>query len=177
MANEGTKTLKSREFLFYTEDLAMAGLPEAFPRPERRVMWTILQMYYGTPDLHFELQPQGARKQVELGLHFEADVETNEARAVSVARYAPEILGELGPEWEMEEWTASWRRLHRVFAYERLTAGLGREVAEQMTLLLVTLQPLIEEAEAIRPVEAPASAPAPSRGSRARYRGRAGARR
>lgn len=176
MSTSPTKTLKAREFLFYTEDLAMAGLPEEFPRPERRVMWTILQLHYGTPDLHFELQPQGARKQVELGLHFEADVETNEARAEAIARHAPLILGELGPGWEMEEWTASWRRVHRVFGFERLTAALGREVAEQMTLLLQTMQPLLAEAQAAAPPTVATEPRQEQRGTQ-RYRGRAGARR
>ncbi len=143
------KTLKAREFLFYTEDQALAEVEDAIPRPNRRVMWTILQFYYDDPAVHFEVQPQGQRNQVELGLHFEADAETNEARAQYIAAHAPELMAALGPEWELEEWTASWRRLHRVFRYERLTAELGREVAAQFALLLRTLQPMVADLESI----------------------------
>jgi hypothetical protein len=136
-----TGTLKAREFLFYTEDLAIAGLPAGFPKAERTVMWTVLQLHYGNPKAHFELQPQVARGQVELGLHFEGPVELNDVWALGLAERAPEIMAALGPGWELEEWTVSWRRLHRVFHFEHLTAALGREVAAEFTKLLVALQP------------------------------------
>lgn len=135
------KTLKAREFLFYTEDLTLAGLPEGFPRPERKVMWTVLQFHYGNPNAHFELQPQMARGQIELGMHFEGRVEMNDVWALGLAERADELRATLGDAWELEEWTASWRRFHRLFHFEVLTAELGREVASEFTRLLVTLQP------------------------------------
>ena len=135
------KTLKAREFLFYTEDLALAGLPADFPRGERRVMWTVLQFHYGNPNAHFELQPQVARGQVELGLHFEDRVEMNDVWALGLAERASELRAALGDAWELEEWTVSWRRLHRVFHFDALTAELGREVAAEFTKLLAALQP------------------------------------
>ncbi len=133
------KALKAREFLFYTEDQALAGLPADFPRPERRVMWTILQLHYGNPNVHFEVQPQVARGQVELGLHFEGRAEMNDVWALGLAERAAELRFALGDAWELEEWTVSWRRLHRVFHFDSLTAQLGREVAAEFTKLLLTL--------------------------------------
>jgi hypothetical protein len=160
------KRLKAQEFVFYTEDLALAGLPEGFAKGDRKLMWSILQYHLGCPEVHFELQPQPSRSIVELGLHFEADVETNERWAEVVARHTVPILAALGDEWELEEWTASWRRLHRVFPAEHLTASLGREVAEQFTRLFLTLQPIIsgayERGEAPRPGR-PAAAPSQRR--------------
>jgi len=138
-------TLKAREFLFYTEDQAMAALPADFPRPERRVMWTILQLHFGDPNVHFELQPQVSRGLVELGLHFEGPVEENDRWADHIAANAGDVLCELGPLWELEVWTPSWRRLHRTFRFERLTAELGREVAAEFAKALQCLQPLIED--------------------------------
>ncbi len=164
-------TLKAREFLFYTEDQMLAQLPSTLPRPNRRVMWTILQLYYGDPAVHFELQPQVARGQVELGLHFEADADTNELRAGLLAEHTIPVLGTLGPGWELEAWTVSWRRLHRVFPFERLTADLGREVAGEFARLLETLHPMIDGLEAIRPAAEPAApAPAAGRSHRRRFR-------
>ena len=151
-----TKTLKAREFVFYTEDQALAGLPSDFPRPERRVMWTILQLHYGNPNVHFEVQPQVARGQVELGLHFEGPVEMNDVWALGLAERAAELRCALGDAWELEEWTASWRRLHRVFHFDRLTAELGREVAAEFTKLLMTLH---EYAAACVEKAAPPEAP------------------
>lgn len=137
-------TLKTREFLFYTEDLAMAALPADFPRPERKVMWTILQFHYGDPRVHFELQPQVSRGQVELGLHFEGPVDVNDRWAEYLAANADTVLCELGPLWELEVWTPSWRRLHRTFRFTQLTTDLGREVAAEFAKALQCLHPLIE---------------------------------
>lgn len=134
--------LKAREFLFACEDQAMAALPADFPRPERRVMWTILQLHFGDPAVHFELQPQPARGIVELGLHFEGPLEVNDAWAARISADAVRIMAALGEGWELEEWTASWRRLHRTWQFERLDAALSQEVAASLAGALVVLHPL-----------------------------------
>jgi hypothetical protein len=158
-------TLKAREFLFACEDRAMAQLSPSLPRLERKVMWTILQLHYGDPYVHFEVQPQVSRGQVEVGLHFEGVLDKNEEWAQRIADLAAPIAGSLGPEWELEEWTASWRRLHRVFAFDRLTSPLASEVAEQYALLITTLQPVVKEGMAAIGMVKPEQA-APSRGGR-----------
>jgi hypothetical protein len=166
-------TLKAREFLFASEDIALAGLPRDFPQPERRVMWTILQFHYGDPNVHFELQPQMSRGQVELGLHFEGLPENNERWAQRIADNAIPIAGTLGPEWELEEWTASWRRLHRVFAFQKLSHAFASEVAGELTLLLTTLQSLVAGGVAefgLSKPEAAKSAARPERWHRKRVR-------
>jgi hypothetical protein len=152
-------TLKAREFLFFCEDQALATLGPAFPQPQRHLMWTILQFHYGLSYIHFELQPQVSRGQVELGLHFEGPLEVNEAWASLVAGQTAPVLGALGPGWELEEWTASWRRIHRVFAFDKLTATLGREVAGQFATLMQTLQPIVQQGLLeIHPITLPAPA-------------------
>jgi hypothetical protein len=136
-----TGKLKAREFLFYTEDLALAALPDDYPLPERRVMWMILQFFWRNPAIHFELHPQPSRRRIELGLHFEGSLEQNEAWAARIADHACEVMAAMGPEWELEEWTASWRRLHRTYAFEELSAALGREVAAEMARAMQILLP------------------------------------
>jgi hypothetical protein len=165
-------TLKSREFLFFCEDLALAALPEDFPRPERRVMWTILQMHYGNPHVHFELQPHVGRGMVELGLHFEGPVEANDAWAALIASRAGELMAALGADWELEEWTASWRRLHRTWHFERLTSALGRDVAEALSTALQVLQPIVAEGMLILPAGEQRMALAGGGGNRRRGRSR-----
>ena len=137
--------MKTREFVFYAEEVAMRGLPPGFPVPERKVMWTILQFHYGDPNVHFEVQPHPGRQQVELGLHFEGAPEVNDAWAAELARLAPRYMAALGDEWELEEWTASWRRLHRVFRFERLNAELAEMVAGELVKLLTVLGPFVRE--------------------------------
>ncbi|MGE5596569.1 MAG: hypothetical protein ACM3S1_11110 [Hyphomicrobiales bacterium] len=159
-------TLKAREFVFFVEDVAMAALPEQVSRPERRVMWTILQLHFGDPNVHFEVQPHMGRRLIELGLHFEGPAETNDQWMSHVGGHAEHILCELGPTWELEEWTASWRRLHRPYAFERLTAALGREVGEELAKAIGVLGPIIESAGIVAPPPAPR---APARRERRRY--------
>ena len=162
-------TLKAREFVFFCEDQVLAALPPDLPAPERKVMWTILQFHFGQPGAHFELQPQMARGLVEAGLHFEGPVEANDAWVEVLAAHAADILGELGPAWELEEWTPSWRRLHRPYRFGRLTADLGREIAAELARAIRVLQPIL----AGTPASAiPAVTPA-RRGPPARMRHRA----
>lgn len=166
--------MKARQFLFFAEDHAMARLGASIPRPERKVMWTILQLHYGDETVHYELQPQISRGQVEVGLHFEADLETNEARAMVVARHAAEVLGGLGDGWELEEWTASWRRLHRVFPIEtRLDAGLAREVGDAYATLIATTHGLLDEIMGFEPQRRPQQATRGNHGADWRRRARA----
>ena len=138
----------------------MAALTPRCPRPERKVMWTILQLHYGNPAIHFELQPQVSRSTVELGLHFEAAPEVNDAWAELVAARADELLPALGASWELEAWTASWRRLHRTYSFERLTRALADEVAADLARALELLGPMIQGS----PLNAPAVAAAPPAG-------------
>jgi hypothetical protein len=133
--------MQTREWLFYTEDLMLAALPEELPRFQRRVMWTILQFYRDDPRIHFELQPQPSRSLVEVGLHFESTAEQNEAWAARVTVHSSELQSVLGPEWELEEWTGSWRRLHRVYRFERLDGQLGREIAAEWARAITLLWP------------------------------------
>ena len=139
--------MQAREWLFYAEDLALAALPPEVPRLQRRVMWTILQFYFSDPHIHFELQPHPARRQVEVGLHFEGPAEQNEAWAARVAAHSCELQALLGPEWELEEWTGSWRRLHRVYSFEQLTGQLGRDVGAEWARFMTHLWPFADPRE------------------------------
>jgi hypothetical protein len=160
--------MKARQFLFACEDRALAALPAGLAPPERRVMWTILQLHYGDPAVHFELQPQVSRGLVELGLHFEGPVERNDAWAALVASHADSLQPALGPEWELEAWTASWRRLHRVFRFERLTSALMEDVASELASAITVLGPLVAESPLAALPAAAAPAPAPARRPRRR---------
>ena len=135
--------VKATEFVFACEDLAMRSLPAGLPRPERKLMWTTLQLHYGNPNAHFELQPQVSRGQVELGLHFEGRVEQNDVWAVGLAERACELMAALGDGWELEEWTSTWRRLHRVFRFDQLSAELSHEVGQQLGNAITVLQPFV----------------------------------
>lgn len=136
-------SLKAREFTFLCEDRILAALPPGLPPPERRVRWTMLQLHFGDARTHFELQPRMKQGVVEAGLHFEGPPDANAAWAELLAAHAADLLGELGPAWELEEWTASWRRLHRTFPFARLTPELAGEVSAELARAMAALHPLL----------------------------------
>jgi hypothetical protein len=151
-------TLKAREFVFFCEDQVLTGWPKDIPEPTRKVMWTTLQFHWGEKRVHFELQPMMGRRLIEVGLHFEGPEAMNEAWAIALGGRADELIPELGLEWDLEDWTKSWRRLHRPYHFEKLTADLGREIAGELRRGMQILDPVIAErldTEESVPVEAP----------------------
>ena len=165
-------TLKAREFVYFCEDQIVTQLPATIPRPECLVRWTTLQLHFGNPRVHFELHPQMGRGVVETGLHFEGPLEANDAWVDLLAANAADLLGELGPAWELEEWTSTWRRLHRPFPFERLTVELAHEVSGEVARAITVLHPLIEEGAATVPSTPAARHPSSGRGRRWHRRAR-----
>ena len=151
--------MKAGEFVFLCEERALAELGAPPPELTRKLMWTTLQYRYPNPAIHFELQPQPSRGVVELGLHFESDPEVNDLAAATIAAAAGEIIPVLGPDWELEVWTASWRRLHRTFRFEALTARLSEEVGEALAAALRNLSPIIRESGFVHLQPQPVAAP------------------
>lgn len=156
--------LKAREFLFLCEDKALARVPSELRPTGRAVMWTILQLHYGNPRVHYELQPMPARGQVELGLHFESSIEVNDAWAALVASHAHELRAALGDAWELEAWTPSWRRIHRVYSAPELTAELASDVAAGLaSLITATADLLMTGIEPALETQPPTARPAAAR--------------
>jgi hypothetical protein len=98
----------------------------------------------GNPCLHYEVWVQRKTKRLEIGLHFEGDREWSYACAALLAEHATEVAAAIGTEWELEEWTASWTRLHRAFAAPVLSAELADEAAERVVGLMRGMEPLLE---------------------------------
>ena len=138
-------TLKAREFVFFCEDQVLTGWPGDIPEPTRKVMWTTLQFYWGEQRVHFELQPMMGRRLIEVGLHFEGPEAMNESWAIALGNRADDIIPQLGLSWDLEDWTKSWRRLHRPYHFERLTTDLGREVSTELRRAIQVLYPFLEE--------------------------------
>ena len=64
----------------------------------------------------------------------------------------PEIQARLGPRVELEEWTASWTRVHQTVPYDPLSEPLADEVAGLLAQTITVLQPIVErERENIPP--------------------------
>lgn len=166
--------LKPRPFLQLVIDTALAGL-EA--KPSVRIRGALAQLYFEDPHQHYEVWLRRQVGLLELGLHFEGAREENLRRLAAVAEAMPEILGGLGGEPEVEEWTETWTRLHEVRPCDALEEAFAREVGARLAAYVRVLEPIVRP---LGPMPAPVRHEFDGRGRgrwNRRRRGSAGARR
>jgi hypothetical protein len=65
----------------------------------------------------------------------------------------PEIQARLGAQVELEEWTASWTRVHQTVPYDPLSEPLADEVAGILAQTITVLQPIVESERSNIPPE------------------------
>jgi hypothetical protein len=141
-----TPSLRIRDFLA----IVHASLTEAMGREMEgfgsRQRFGYLQYYRGDASIHYEIWVQRKTQRLEIGLHFESpDRDRNYAAAEALAERAPEIVARVGPEYELEEWTKTWTRLHRSFAAPALTEQLAADAASHAAALIRGMEPLLAE--------------------------------
>ncbi len=126
------------------------ALPPRLPEPLRehrwRLRWSLLQVYFASPKVHYEAWVQRKAGRIEIGLHLECERDESHRWAQALASRALEIQSELGPEVELEEWTRSWTRLHETWPLTGdLTEELAAEVAERLARFIEVLEPIVAE--------------------------------
>lgn len=150
------KSLKVHEFLDLVET-SYLGAIDGDPGHHRRV-WSLFQVHFGNPQVHWEVWPQKKTGRVEVGLHFEAEREKSYEWAGRLGGFAGIALAELGPQAELEEWTSSWTRVHETLEFSSLSPALADEVTTRLVAYVTTLRPLLEAAEipfTVAPPKAP----------------------
>ncbi len=136
--------MKSHEFVALTLDRVRERLPNEWQAFQVRRGGAMAQLHYGRPQLHYEIWVDRRFDHVEVGLHCEADAQTNLRLLDTFDRHLIEVRAESGQPAEAEHWTPSWTRVHRVIRFERLDADLADEAAECLARLIPVLQPLLE---------------------------------
>lgn len=96
----------------------------------------MLQIHYGNPRVHYEVWLQGRSGRAEVGLHFEDEPERNQRWCALFADRVLELLEALGPAVELEEWTASWARLHLTVPLPALDDAFADELAARFGRLI-----------------------------------------
>lgn len=140
-------SLRIRDFLALVHEGIAAGLGPKLDGMEVRQRFGYLQYYRGSPAIHYEVWAQRKTSRLEIGLHFEGERDRNYEAAELLAMRAPDVQASIGPEYELEEWTQSWTRLHRSFAAETLTAELAAEAAARVVALVRGMEPIIDQME------------------------------
>ncbi len=140
--------MRVNEFLRLTAETTRSHLPARRRKFQIRAFYTIVQFYYTRRAVHYEVWIRGPERQIEIGLHFEADRETNAALLRYFSDHIFEIKDALGSKVEAEQWTASWTRVHEWMPYTSLDEATAQAAGERLAKMIETLQPMLERAQA-----------------------------
>jgi len=143
-------SLRIRDFLALVHDGVIARLGESLGGFDWRQRFGYVQYYRQSSAVHYEIWVQRKTARLEIGLHFEGEREANYAAAEALAIRAPDVQARIGPEYELEEWTAQWTRLHRSFAAPALTPQLADDAARHAVALMQGMEPILDEMEIVR---------------------------
>ncbi|HSP54914.1 MAG TPA: hypothetical protein VLS25_04935 [Dehalococcoidia bacterium] len=145
--------MRVAEFMGLLQDRVMALLPDSLRdgiTPRIRSAW--FQAHYHSPKVHYEVWLTRKTARIEIGLHFEGPRDFSYRWLELMASHTPEIMDGIGPEFEFEEWTPSWTRIHQTIPYDPLSEPLAEEIARRLARLITVLQPIVEaERENIPP--------------------------
>jgi hypothetical protein len=139
--------VRVHDFLRRLVEATRHRLPPEWQDFHHRIRFSLAQLYYTDPRIHFEVWVQGKKNRVEIGLHLEADKVTNDRLLSHLASRFIEIQAELGPQIELEQWTRTWGRVHQTVPYTRLDEELVQAVADRLAPMIVLLAPMLEERE------------------------------
>ena len=135
--------MRPHEFLHAVRERAAMQLPPSLRDWRARVMYATLQTHYGNPCVHYEVWLVRKTGRIEVGLHFEDEREVNRRWAAYLATYADQLREALGPDVELEDWTASWTRLHQTLPLGPLDDVLCDDVAARLAAIVAATQPLL----------------------------------
>ena len=120
-------------------------LPRNLREFQARASFSLVKIFYAEPKIHYEVWVRGENRLIEIGLHFEADKETNNALRNYFSTRTIELRAELGPRIEVEEWTNSWSRVHEVAPYTALDQKTADEIAAKLARMIATLEPRLKQ--------------------------------
>ena len=135
--------MTTRALLEQIRQHTLASLPPDLGSPEARIRFQSLQISFADPRLHYEVWPIRKTGLIEIGLHIEGPHDWSRAVARVLAAQADDLRRALGPGYELEDWTASWSRLHTTVPLTRLTPALADSLTTQLLHLIQTAEPLL----------------------------------
>jgi hypothetical protein len=139
--------LRRPEFFNQVAETARTRLPDDLSGFRARSTMNLLKLQYGANyRIHYELAIMTEVGLFELGLHFEDGPESTARLLAFFDQFIVEIKDLLGTSVELERWTKSWGHLYETHPLEALTAERATQLGERMAQVILTLQPLLEEA-------------------------------
>lgn len=140
--------LSATAFITTLPDTLRPWLPPNLQGFQVRRPWSLLQLHYGEPNLHYEVgrAAPGPLRQVtgwELGFHCEArDHHLNRLLLDGFRRHLFEIKETLGERIEAEMWDRGWTKIYEVYPDGPLTAEYRAAVAARLAAIITCLHPV-----------------------------------
>jgi hypothetical protein len=144
MVKQDGGEMTNRQFVAGLARYLKQAAPDREGPPRVAQRFSMVQVSYGQPKLHYEAWIQRGRGQVELGLHFEASEALNSRLLQGFSGQMLAVRDELGPDVELEQWTRSWGRIHAYEPIDQVDQALVEHVGERMVALIDCLQPRLE---------------------------------
>jgi hypothetical protein len=138
--------MRVRDFMEILEARTLERLPpDLRENCHSHVRGVWFQVHFHSPKVHYEVWLARKIERIEIGLHFEGPHDFSYTWAGLVADHMAEIQSGLGPAYELEEWTASWCRLHETVPYDPPSDILADEIATRMARLITVCQPVVDQ--------------------------------
>jgi hypothetical protein len=153
--------LTRRDFFAEVVDALRSRLPPGLANFSHHANPMLLKIFFDNERVHYEVATHGHLGAMEIGLHFEDGPVSTAAYLAWFDRQIIELKHDLGPQFELERWTATWGRLYEMRPLGRLDRPLAGATAQRLAIVIPTLQPLVIAA-AIPPERS--AQPAGSRG-------------
>jgi hypothetical protein len=103
------------------------------------------QMWFGNPQLHYEVWIRSRIGVIELGLHFEADPLTNARLLAAFKARERAIREELGEAACVEAWDKGWTRVWESIPLRALDVDILERLASRMTAYITALEPILRD--------------------------------
>jgi len=137
----------SSEFMQRIPLAIHSKLPPSLRDFQWRARSYLIQLYYGDPDVHFEVWSLKRLGRLEMGLHFErGDRAFNERMFLFFDRYIIEIKAQLGKGVELERWDRGWTRIFESIPLPPFDETFLESVSTSLAEMISLLQPLCERA-------------------------------
>ena len=140
--------MKTGEFLEALSDLVRQQLsPELRDFQVTASPMSLVKLHYGRPTVHYEVWVQKRRGEVEMGLHFEGNAESNRRHLELLSEQRDAIRSALGPGVSAEPWDRGWTRVHETVPLEPLNDDFLIELSFKLSAMIRTLEPMVRAVE------------------------------
>jgi hypothetical protein len=112
--------------------------------PHHLVMHSMVKLWFGNKDLHYECGVYERRKVVEIGLHFESDAITNVMLLGAFRGHAKAIARRL-PAVRIEAWDKGWARVWEPIPLRPFDERVSAQVAKTLARYVRVLEPILED--------------------------------